>query len=292
MTRSDIVENIRTQARQYNTKPITDDAIFNAIARAIDDVSNKVPFLMAIDRGNTVVGQQEYPIAVDILEVMEVFYRAASGTLLATTINDTIKTVVAATDISTFSASGSLKIGSEIMTYSSKVDLTKTFTITTRGTEDTTAVTHTAGVGIIEAGIKPVRLTPTSPRRLGDADESYIEAENGTPAEFYLFNGVLGFDVPPDVNGYQNFILRSFVRPPALVGDDSVISGMIESFNNMIVSFGVSKVLQMLGQDQQTIIQANMFMSEYVSTLTDFKKMKHLYPRGDNPQIRPFTGRT
>lgn len=291
MTRSDIVENVRTQSRQYNDKPITDDAIHNAIARAIDDLSNKCPFLMAIDRGNSTVGQQEYPTAVDILEVIEVFFQAASGSILAIGITPTSMAVTVSTDISTFATSGSLRIGSEIMSYSSKSDSTKSFVISARGAQTTTATSHSAGVGVIEAGIKPVRLTPTSPSRLADIDSGYIDGENGTPTTYYMFNGVIGFDVPTDIYGFHNIIMRSFVRPPALVADDSVISGLIESFNNIIVNFAVAKVLQMLGQDQQTLVQANMFMSDYVSGLADFKKIKHLYVRGDSPQIRPFTGR-
>lgn len=291
MTREDIVDNVRTLARQYNVKPIPDEAIFNAIERAIDDVSNKCPFLMAVDRGNSVLDQQEYLIAVDILEVLEVFYQDAAGSTLATAIDTDDLTVVCATDISTFPDSGSLKIGSEILTYTSKVDATMTFTISARGAQSTTAAAHSRGVGVIEYGSSPVRLDSTSPRRLGDTDASYIEGTSGVPSSFYIFSGVLGFDIPTDKNGYHNIIIRSFVRPPLLVGDDSVISGLLETFNNSIVNYCVAKVLQMLGQDQQTIIQANMFMSDYISSLTDFKKIKHLYIRNDSAQIRPFTGR-
>lgn len=291
MTRADIVDSIRTLSRIHNTKPISDTDIQIIIERAIDDFSNKCPFCIGIDRGNSVKDQQEYVVCSDYLEIIEVAYMDASGVLLATTIDDNDMAVVAATDISEFASSGTLRIENELLTYSSKNDGTKTFTISARGASSTTATAHTAGVGVIAANQSYLRLEPTSPRRLGDSDSAWLSVTSGIPTSYYFFPGVMGFDLPTSKTGYHNILIRAFVRPPALTSDTSIITGLIQTFNQAIVNYGVAKVLQMLSQDEATAAMGSRYWGDYISNVSEFKKIKHLYVRGDNPGITPYTGR-
>lgn len=291
MTRDDIILSIRTLSRIHNNKPITDDAIKIIIERAIDDFSNKCPFCIAIDRGNSAKGQQEYLTCKDYLEIIEVHYMDSPGVLLNASISDTDMLLTTAAPIDDFPNSGQLNIAGEIMNYSSKDDITRTFTISARGVSNTPAMPHSAGCGIIQANQKFARLEPTSNRRLGDEDGAYISAQPGTPTRYYFFPGIIGFDVPISKTGYHNILIRSFVRPPALVSDASVITGMITTYNSAVVNYGVAKVLQMLSQDDATASMGRSYWADYISNVNEFKKTKHLYVRGDNPQVIPYTGR-
>jgi len=70
-----------------------------------------------------------------------------AATTLATTINNSITTIVLANSAA-FPASGTIRIGTEDITYTTNTTATNTLTGVTRGTSGTTAATHSAGVAI------------------------------------------------------------------------------------------------------------------------------------------------
>ena len=71
----------------------------------------------------------------------------AATTTLATTINNSITTIVLANSAA-FPASGTIRIGTEDITYTTNTTATNTLTGVTREVDGTTAATHSAGVAI------------------------------------------------------------------------------------------------------------------------------------------------
>lgn len=285
MTRLEIRNAVRAKTRQENLKPIEDDFINDTIESAINDMSVRMPFCVAVDRIHSVADQREYITATDIIEVIEVFYKDAAGVLLNTTMNDSVTTVVAASAITEFPTSGSIQIENEVISYTGKSG--NTFTGCTRGTN---ATAHTAGVGIVEYGNKLTRLKGTTPRILGDEDETYIENDSGVPESYYLYPGIIGFDKAPDTNGYRNIVMRMMIRPPQLSSDTMSIASLLQMFYDAVINFCSSEVCNILAQDEATLASANKFWQKYMANMSLFKTTEHLYSRQQAGQLVP-TGR-
>lgn len=290
MDRAALTSRIRTLTRQANLKPITDAALHAIIEAGIDDFTNRHPFLMAIDRGNSVVNQQDYAIAEDVMEIIEVYYMDAYGTYIITTPIDTDDTTVNVASTTGFPTSGTIKIGSEEISYTGVT--ATSFTGLGRAANDTTAASHVVGVGVIEAGESFTLLTPTTSRTLAEDNGSWLSSESGIPTSYYYYPGVLGFDLPTLKSGYHNIVVRSFIRPPALSSDTSMISGLLTSFQSAIVSYGASRICTILAQDDQTLNQAKAYWSDYQAINVMFTQRSHQAQRGRIAQVVPFAGGT
>jgi hypothetical protein len=294
---TDIASPVRRLLRQVNSDPITDDHIADAIEDAIDDLSNKLPFLSQTYLLDTVYGQQEYDVPLDILEIAEVSYLDSPGTSLKTEITASSTTDIAAEEsIVDFPDSGTIVIDLEQITYTSKDDELKLFKGVTRAANDTVGSAHSVGAIIYEADTKWVRLEPTSSITLGNKDESFRSSPVGIVSSYYWISGKLGFDVPIERTSVAIVEIRCFVRPPALEDESGAdlaaeIQGLPVSLKKGFKYLVASQLAMILAQDEASVLQSNRWYQVYMGELSQYMTRQHLMERGINPQVVPYTGR-
>lgn len=292
-SRASLVASVRALLRQANLKPFSDDDIIRVVEFAIDDLSNRVPFCAAISRTNSVKGQMEYIIPSDTLSVLEIYYKDTAGATLKTDITATSPPVPTDElevneDVTDFPSTGTLLIGTEEITYTAKG--TKKFTGITRGANSTTAAIHAANAGVIEAGKTWSLLTSTTTRALANDDSNWIDGTEGIPDEYYLFNGILGFNRPPDKTGYRNILMREMIRPVALTSDTGVITAIFNSFNKAIIHYTAAELAFLLSQDETSVAQGTLWMRMYKEDVQLMDRTMYQRDRG-TMVIVPFTGR-
>ena len=295
--RAGLVASIRALLRQANLKPFTDDDIIRVLEFAIDDLSNRLPFSVAISRTNSIKDQMEYILPSDTLSVLEIYYMDAAGATLKTAITSTTSPPLISDqievneDITDFPTSGTLKIDDEELSYTAKDLPNKKFTGITRGVNSTTAATHALNAGVIEAGKSWTLLTPTTTRALAADDADWFNADSSVPEEYYLFNGIFGFSLPPSKTGYRNVIMREMISPPSLSSDISVVEGLLMSFNKAVIHYTAGELAITLAQDDASLNQANIWLRMYKEDVQLMDKTMYQRERGSMVMI-PYTGRS
>lgn len=78
-----MVDGVRGLLRLTSVKPFTDVDVLRVIEYGIDDISNRIPFAVAIDRAHGVKGQRGLILPMDVLEIIEAHYMDSAGTTLA-----------------------------------------------------------------------------------------------------------------------------------------------------------------------------------------------------------------
>lgn len=180
------------------------------IGQALDAMVKRTYFLQSIagpdDAGK--VSIQGKDIIARIEERKSQAPAASPGKLFADITN--VQTSVEATNavLADYAASGTIRIGDEIMTYSSRATTTNgvTFTVTARGTDNTIAVTHVANEVVqqclrytairIDDAIKDLLAT------YGKVDLAYLDFANWT-AEISSYN--------------SSFLLTTLITEPTSV---------------------------------------------------------------------------
>lgn len=291
--RASLVASVRALLRQANLKPFTDDDIIRVLEFAIDDLSNRLPFSVAVSRANSIKDQMEYILPSDTLSVLEIYYMDAAGATLAAEIAAASPPpddeIVVNEDITDFPSSGTLQIENEQITYTSKG--VNSFLGVIRGANSTTATIHAINTGVIEANKSWTLLTPTTTRALATEDANWLNAESNVPEEYYLFNGVFGLNIPPSKTGYRNILMREMIRPTSLSSDTSIVVGITNSFNKAIIHYTASELAITLAQDDASLNQANIWLRMYKEDVQLMDRTMYQRERGSMVMI-PFTGRS
>jgi len=288
ISREQLIRDVRTLTRQTNTKPFTDADILRFIEFGIDDLSNRVPFAMALDRTHSERGISEYILPIDVLEVIELYYRNASAVVLATSINTTANEIEVRSLTTEFPNSGVLIINDEQVRYTSKTDYV--FKNVTRGVNNTIAASHTSGA-IVEEVASWQLLEPISSRDLAIANPLWLSSNPGVPTYYYSYGGVIGFDRPLPKTGKDNIMIRSLIRPPALGDDKATIAGLFASATKAIIHYAAAELALTLAQDDASVIQARQWQQMYLAEVQQFATRQSLYQRGRDIKMKPRTGR-
>lgn len=283
MTRKQIRENVRRMLRQVNVSPFTDPDIDDAIEDAIDDFSNRVPFAVATQRTHGVRNQREYIMPLDVLEVMDVWYKPQIGTVLSADIADDA-TSIAVLDATDFATTGTLYIGSEQITYTGKTG--NTFTGCTRGANSTTASAYTAGTAVTESAKKFKKLVPKSVVSFADQSSTFMD-DTGTPTGYYTHPGILGFDKTPDKGGYMNILMRTYIRPPAMTKDTQTVESLLSTFVRSIAKCTASKLAYRMAQDEASKTQGMLWLQEYLGDVQMMKQKRDAYQHGVEAGFEP-----
>lgn len=291
MVRSDIRENVRHLLRMVNTRPFDDADVNDAIEEAIDDLSNRCPFAMAVDRGSSVRNQREYILPMDILELIEVYYKDEAGTALDGAITAGAPAtggVLTVLDTTDFAETGTVQVGSEQITYTGKNSTH--LTGITRGANSTTAAAHDNGATVFETGKQFTVLATRTSRSMATANAAWL-ADTGTPTEFYTYPAVLGFDRIPTKSGVQNILIRSLIRPPALSADTDTVESLLSSFVRTIGRRAAYSLAVRLASDEASQAQAARWLQDYIQDIVLLKQRQDHYERTSAGGIKPVTRR-